>query len=230
MEAIVLAGGLGTRLAHVVADVPKPMALVSGTPFLQHVLDHLVQQGVSHIVLAVGYKKEAITSYFQNSYRGVPISYSVEESLLLTGGAIKQALAYCREDPVFIINGDTLFDVDYAQMMAAHQAAHADISIAVKPMEQVGRYGRVAFDQDMRVQSFHEKGFCEKVAINGGVYLLQRGVVDAITANKFSFEKDVMEDHPAGKRIFACPSAGYFIDIGVPEDYEKAQKDFQERR
>ena len=117
-EAIVLAGGFGTRLAHIVSDVPKPMAPVCGRPFLRFILDDLQKKGVERIILATGYKRECIEEFFGTHYRGMEIVYSPEDTPLGTGGAIKRALSLCREDWVAVLNGDTYFDVDFSTLDA----------------------------------------------------------------------------------------------------------------
>ena len=187
MEAIILAGGFGTRLAQVVKDVPKPMAPVAGKPFLQYVMDDLVEQGVERIVLAVCYKKEAIMDFFGDSYSGAEILYSVEKEPLLTGGAIKHALGFCREERVFIINGDTFFQVDLRALRKDAENRGKCTAIAVKELRGFSRYGRVEVDSAMSVTAFHEKEPCEQGYINGGIYDLSKAGVSwakTISANK----------------------------------------------
>ncbi|MEG1754338.1 MAG: sugar phosphate nucleotidyltransferase, partial [Christensenella sp.] len=157
MEAVILAGGFGTRLAHVVSDVPKPMAPINGKPFLQILLDDLAKKGVSRVILAVGYKKECIMHYFENSYNGLDIDYSIEDKPLFTGGAIKKALQMCKEDNVVIANGDTFFNVDIVSMLEAHMANAADLTIAAKRMSKFERYGTLKINSNGVIQ-----GFCEK--------------------------------------------------------------------
>lgn len=224
VEAIILAGGFGTRLAHVVSDVPKPMAPVCNRPFLRFILDDLQEKGVEKVVLAVGYKREIIQEYFGNSYRGMQIEYSVEDTPLFTGGAIKKALTKCQNNKVFIINGDTFFDVD----LQAMSQIDAPLVMAVKELENFDRYGTVSFSAENIITGFREKQSCKKGYINGGVYYMERTLMNGIGKETFSFEKEVLE---AVFRTFPVPvyiSNGFFIDIGVPEDYQVAQSAFQE--
>ena len=227
MEAIVLAGGFGTRLRHIVPDVPKPMAPMdaAGTPFLQFLLDELLRQGVERVVLSTGYLDEVIVSYFGTSYRGMAIQYSHEDTPLFTGGAVKKALTCCAEPQVFVLNGDTFFGVDLPAMLQQHCAQRADFTIAVKEMRDFDRYGTVVFGEDRRIQAFCEKQPCACGWINGGVYCLRRDLLQDFPQEKFSLEKDFMEKYPEKLRLSAFLSDGYFIDIGIPEDYYRAQRE-----
>lgn len=224
MEIIILAGGFGTRLRALGLDVPKPMAPIgiNGIPFLQILLDSVLRYGVNHIILAVGYKSNVIREYFQDSYNGVPITYSVEDAPLLTGGAVKQALRSCAEKDVFVINGDTYFDVDLCEMMNFHREMAADVTVAVKEMKRFSRYGTVRLE-DARITAFEEKKPMESGIINGGIYCMRWDVLDNIARKSFSFEKDFMEKFVMQKKIFAFTSCGVFIDIGIPSDYNAAQ-------
>lgn len=226
MEAIVLAGGFGTRLRHIVSDVPKPMAPVCGKPFLRYILDDLAGKGVSRVILAVGYKKECIEDYFGGSYAGMELVYSPEDTPLLTGGAIKRAMGLCREESVFVINGDTFFDVDLSAMARAHASTGARLTIATKHLRSFDRYGAVETDETGRILAFREKCFRAEGDINGGVYLTEKADILAIPEETFSFENDFMERRVGEGIMYAFPSAGYFIDIGIPEDYARAQEDF----
>jgi len=226
-EAIVLAGGFGTRLAHIVSDVPKPMAPVCGKPFLQFILDDLACKGVRRVILAVGYKKECIETYFGERYAGMELIYSPEDRPLFTGGAIRKAMSCIEGDRAFVINGDTYFDVDFDAMELAHRKNNAVLTIAVKPMKDFERYGTVEKDGECRITAFREKQPCKKGEINGGIYLLEKAEMLAIEEEKFSFETAYMEAHVNVKAMYAFRSDGYFIDIGIPEDYAKAQRDFE---
>ena len=219
-----LAGGLGTRLRTLGLDVPKPMAPigVAGVPFLQILLDGVLRYGADHIVLAIGYKGDIIREYFQDSYHGTPIVYSVEDTPLLTGGAVKKALRACAEKDVFVINGDTYFDVDLCEMMHFHRDMAADVTVAVKEMKHFSRYGTVRLEGE-RITGFEEKKPMESGLINGGIYCMRRDALDLIESKSFSFEKDFMEKFVMQKKIFAFASCGDFIDIGIPSDYNAAQ-------
>lgn len=229
MEAVVLVGGLGKRLIHVVKDIPKPMACVNGKPFLEYVLKYLAAQGIDRVILAVGYKKENIMDYFKNEYAGMEIVYSIEDTPLGTGGGIKKALEYANESEVFVLNGDTFFNVNLNAMKDFHLSKDADITIASKLMHDFDRYGTLDIrEDDRKLLSFIEKRPREVGYINGGVYIIKRTTLDLVGKEIFSIEKDFMEEKSLNLKIYAYISDGYFIDIGIPEDYFKAQKDFEE--
>lgn len=223
-EAIILAGGFGTRLAHVVPDVCKPMAPVAGRPFLRFIMDQIAANGVERAVVADGYRKEQIEGFFANAYRGMDVVYSPEDTPLFTGGAVKQALAKCEGDWVFVMNGDTWLDVNFGAMEAAAENASGSVKaiIAVKRMRDFERYGTVDVDASGTIAAFREKGPCTEGFINAGVYLIRR---DALVnmPRKFSLESDWFEGVVGAGRLAACECDGGFIDIGVPEDYKRAQ-------
>ncbi|MCM1131327.1 MAG: D-glycero-beta-D-manno-heptose 1,7-bisphosphate 7-phosphatase [Roseburia sp.] len=226
MQAIILAGGFGTRLRSVVTDVPKPMAPVCGRPFLNYILDNLNAYHFTKVVLAVGFQKEVIMNYYKNRYKDIEIVYSVEEGPLGTGGCLKQAMQYIDDDFAFVLNGDTLFNVDYIKMAKLNR-----ISIACKEMIDFDRYGEVLFDENQRIQSFEEKKFVHKGFINGGIYYLPKNVLDGYAlGNRFSLEKDFFEVYMKVLSIQAFLSNAYFLDIGIPEDYDQAQIDFGKKK
>lgn len=220
MEAIILAGGKGTRLRSVISELPKPMAPINDRPFLEYVIDSLERGGVDRIVLSVGYRHESIVDHFRAEYRGVRLDYSIEDEPLGTGGAIKAALARCNDEYVFVLNGDTFFDVDYRKMFDRTLESTPDLMIAVKELENFDRYGRLEIVNG-RVERMREKEFCAKGFINGGVYCLKRDLLDGVGSEKFSFERDFLERFDG--KILAFESLGYFIDIGIPSDYERAR-------
>lgn len=224
MEAIVLAGGFGTRLKEVVSDVPKPMAPVNGKPFLEYLLKDLSKKGIKHVILAVGYKKEIIKEYFKNKYEDIEITYSEELVPLGTGGAIKKALKLVKEEDVFIVNGDTFFDVDLKKMKEFHTENKSILTVAVKEMENFDRYGSLIIKKN-KIIEFEEKKKKDKGKINGGIYLIKKDLLSRMEKENFSFEKEVLEDKKIEKHSYE--SEGYFIDIGIPEDYylfKKKQK------
>ena len=220
MEAIVLAGGFGTRLKHIVSDVPKPMAPVCGRPFLRYILDDLQEKGVERVILATGYKSEMIQDFFGRSYRGMELIYSREDTPLGTGGALKQALRLCHGERAVAVNGDTYFDVDFAAMERSAQPGR--IVLAAKRMRNFDRYGTLELN-GTRVTSFREKAPCREGLINGGIYLLERLVLEGVPRDCFSFETEILEPMAEQGRVHAFESDGLFIDIGIPEDYEQAQ-------
>ena len=226
MEAVVLAGGFGARLQSSVKDLPKPMAPVHGKPFLTRVLNYLRESGVSRFILSVGYKYETIQGYFGNEYRSTPIVYAVEKIPLGTGGGIKRSLEMAGSSPVLVVNGDTFFDVDLDGLLATHRDRKADMTIAVKYMDDLGRYGSVVFDESGRLISFREKGQHEAGYVNGGLYVIEKDLFAPFALPPaFSFETDFMEVHLKDLKVHVRPYEGYFIDIGLPGDYEKAQQE-----
>jgi D-glycero-alpha-D-manno-heptose 1-phosphate guanylyltransferase len=222
-DAIVLAGGLGTRLRAVVPDRPKPMALVAGRPFLDHVFDHLVAHGVRHVVLSIGYMGECIEQHYGQAYRGMDISYAREHEPLGTGGAIRLALRHCRTDWAVVVNGDTLLDADPAALVSATRASSGRLGMVVREVPDTARYGRCEV-REGTVVAFGEKGVAGPGYINGGMYALPRTVFDGLDLpERFSFEVDVLAAHLHDIRPCAVISDAYFIDMGVPEDYARAQ-------
>ena len=231
MEAVILVGGQGTRLKSVVSDIPKPMAPIGDTPFLQYVLDDLAAQGVTRVILSTGYRHEVVEAYFGNSYQSLNVAYSVEETPLGTGGAIRKALQQVTQPDVLILNGDTLFRVNLADMNEFHRTHRADLTLALKTMSDCSRYGRVE-TEDHRVTQFKEKMAGQPGSINGGVYLLNESVFPVLEQllEKFSFEKDFLEAHYRSLRVLAYSSDAYFIDIGIPEDFARAQRELPQLR
>ncbi|EOI0230025.1 nucleotidyltransferase family protein [Campylobacter coli] len=219
MQAIVLAGGLGTRLKSVVQDLPKPMAPINGKPFLAFVLEYLKKQGIAEVILSVSYKYELIQEYFKDEFEGMKIRYNVEKELLGTGGAIKDALKLVKNE-VYVVNGDTFFDIDLKKLVLNG----SKICIALKQMQNFDRYGTVNVDDQGIVTSFEEKVFKKQGLINGGIYLLKKDIFDNFDLEKkFSFEKFLQENFELLKiqtQIFN----DYFIDIGVPQDYKLFKK------
>lgn len=225
-EAIVLAGGLGTRLQSVVNDRPKCMAEVAGKPFLKYIFDYLQREKFSHVILSLGYKYEYVLDWLSNENYPFTVSYVIEEEPLGTGGAIKYAAQKAQRDRLFVLNGDTFFDIDSDNLESFHTDKQADITLALKPMVDFNRYGSVSIDQDGRIVRFNEKQYQPKGLINGGVYLLNKRIFDNISSNKFSFEKEVFENKVEELKIYGNIQDTYFIDIGIPSDYEKANTDF----
>jgi len=224
VKAIVLAGGLGTRLSGITSNIPKPMAKVGARPFLEYLLDYLVEQGAEQAVLAVSYKWEVIREHFGHTYRGISLKYSVEDEPLGTGGAIRQALETIPDDEIIVLNGDTLFHVDLEALAATHHRGKVLLTIALKQVTDCGRFGRVTVTGDGVITEFLEKSTNEPGWINGGIYMLNRRLLDNFPMPvKFSFEQDLLEPNIVRIRPVAFQSNAYFIDMGVPEDYERAQ-------
>lgn len=224
MEAIILAGGLGTRLRSVVHEAPKSMALIQSRPFLEYQLDRLIANGITRFVFSVGYKSDHIRRHFGNSYRGCEVVYAVEETQLGTGGAIKNALPYTTGEHVWVANGDSVFFTDIQAQYRLHLDRGADATLALKPMKNFDRYGTLELGENGRIQRFLEKQPTAEGLINGGVYLFNATTFRALDLpEKFSIEKDVFEAKVNELKFYGFVSDGYFLDIGIPEDYRRAQ-------
>jgi D-glycero-alpha-D-manno-heptose 1-phosphate guanylyltransferase len=230
MEAVILAGGFGTRLKTVLQDVPKSMAPIQGKPFLEYLLLYLLRSNVSTVILCTGYKHEIIEEYFGSSFQGITISYSREMEPLGTGGALKKALLNTNGQHCIVLNGDSFFKVAIEDLMKAHFDYCSDFTIALKRMVDFDRYGAVKLQGD-RIVAFEEKCFRKEGVINGGVYIAKTSaIIDAGLPQKFSLEKDFLEKYVSSLRMHGKVFYDYFIDIGVPEDYARAQKELPEIR
>ena len=227
-EAIVLAGGLGTRLREAVPDLPKTMAPVAGRPFLSYVIDYLRLQGIEHIIFALGYRHEVIEQYLQKFYPSLSYTSVIEAEPMGTGGAIHMALQQAATSDLVVTNGDTLFKVNLADMEKVHTTSNAICTMALKPMQDFERYGAVGINEQAEVISFQEKQFYKSGLINGGLYLINKaGFLRHDFPPRFSMEKDFLEKEAAKRKIYGSIQEGYFIDIGIPEDFAKAQQDFR---
>ncbi|MBZ7932073.1 NTP transferase domain-containing protein, partial [Campylobacter sp. RM12910] len=215
MKAIILCGGLGTRLKSVIKDIPKPMAPINNKPFLEFIFTYLKKQKIDEIILAVSYKYEIIQEYFKDEFLNIKVRYSIEKEPLGTGGAIKQALELAKED-CLVLNGDTFFDIDLTKM----KLDKSKICLALKKMNDFDRYGSVELDKMGNITSFKEKQYLKQGFINGGIYLISKDIFEGfILEEKFSFEEFLQENYKnlkARAEIFE----DYFIDIGIPEDYK----------
>lgn len=228
MEVIILAGGKGRRLKSIVKKVPKPMADINGKPFLLYIFDYLLRYDISSVILSVGYKKEVIKRYFKKSYKGISLVYSNENKPLGTGGGIKEALKYCKNDYALVINGDTFCNIDLEKFMKKFDLKEEKISIALTEMKNVDRYGSVEI-QDNKIISFKEKKYYEKTYINTGIYLIKKDIFNNFDlANSFSFENFLETNIKNLNNSYFLEKDIYFIDIGIPCDYEKAKSDFKE--
>jgi D-glycero-alpha-D-manno-heptose 1-phosphate guanylyltransferase len=227
-EAIILAGGFGTRLQSVVADVPKCMAPVNGIPFINFVISYLKKEGVERFILSLGYKSEIVIEYINKTFTSIDIEYIVEDKPLGTGGAVKLACSKVKGTDVLVVNGDTLFTVNINDFTGVHKMKNADVTIALKEMKHFNRYGIVEIDENFTLQQFKEKRFCEKGFINGGVYALNvTAFLSEDLPEVFSFEKDFLEKNTGRITFCGLPCDNYFIDIGIPEDYNKFIDDYK---
>lgn len=224
LEAIVLAGGLGTRLRSVVSDLPKPMAPIGGKPFLEYILKYLQKNGITRAILSVGYKWETIKEYFGDKFENIELIYSVEDEPLGTGGAIKKAMNQVKNSQVYIINGDTFFNVDLKSLFLED---NCKLILSLKHMTNFDRYDCVENDENNLVTAFTEKGYRESGNINGGIYLASKDIFSEYDLDKkFSFE-EFMQENFKQLKINSAIFDNYFIDIGIPEDYEKAQSEIK---
>jgi D-glycero-alpha-D-manno-heptose 1-phosphate guanylyltransferase len=228
MDAVILAGGFGTRLKTVLRDIPKPMAPVRGKPFLSYILRYLSRFDIATAILCTGYLHEAIEGYFNGSFQGMPLFYSRETEPLGTGGALKKALFNVKGDHCVVLNGDSFFGIPLAELINAHFEYGSDFTIALKRMTDFERYGAVKL-QGSRIVAFEEKSFRKEGVINGGVYVVRTSaIMDADLPGKFSLEKDFLERNLSGLQVHGKIFEEYFIDIGVPKDYRRAQTELQE--
>lgn len=227
MECIVLAGGLGTRLQGVIGAMPKCMAPIAGKPFLFYLLQYLTEQKCSRVILSLGYKHEMVEDWLQQTQWDFEIETVVEHEPLGTGGGISLAMSKTQSQNIFVVNGDTMFRVDLAELYAFHEEKKATISLALKDLKNFERYGVVKIDEQCCVQSFEEKKHYLHGLINGGIYIIRK--TDFVQKNlrgKYSFEKEYLEKFVSEDQFYGYSSSAYFIDIGVPEDYNRAQTDF----
>ena len=234
MQAILLCGGMGTRLRSVVSDRPKPMADICGKPFLQYLLEMLRDKGITEVIFALGYMGEMIEEYFQDgSAFGLKISYSYEEEPLGTGGAIRNALPKILEEEVLVLNADTYFPMDYQGLLCFHQENDGDFSLATRGVPDISRYGAVRRDAAGRILAWNEKledgGQPLAGEINGGIYVMKKSLIAEIPEGKQSLEQDCIPKWLSeGKRIFGLPFDGYFMDIGIPKDYQQFITDVEQ--
>ena len=234
MQAILLCGGMGTRLRSVVSDRPKPMADICGKPFLQYLLEMLRDKGITEVIFALGYMGEMIEEYFQDgSAFGLKITYSYEEEPLGTGGAIRNALPKILEEEVLVLNADTYFPMDYQGLLRFHQENDGDFSLATRVVPDISRYGAVRRDAAGRILAWNEKlgdgGQPLAGEINGGIYVMKKSLIAEIPEGKQSLEQDCIPKWLSeGKRIFGLPFEGYFMDIGIPKDYQQFITDVEQ--
>jgi D-glycero-alpha-D-manno-heptose 1-phosphate guanylyltransferase len=227
-EAIILAGGFGTRLQSIVNNVPKCMAPVNGKPFISYVVNHLLSQGVNRIIFSLGYKSESIIDYIEKEYKNLDKEYSIEQTPLGTGGAIKLACAKAKEKRVIIQNGDTLFKVNIRDLTNFHYSKNADCVVALKEMVNIDRYGTVDMNNKNIIIAFNQNHSCQFGLINGGVYILNaKEFLKENLPEAFSFETDYLQRFFSVRAMFGLKQDEYFIDIGVPDDYERARDELK---
>lgn len=220
-EAIILAGGFGTRLQSVVSDVPKPMAPIADKPFLEILIERFSQKGIQHFVISTGYKSSVIETYFKGRYSHIKISFSHEKEPLGTGGGIKLAMDKIVGDAALVMNGDTLFDVNLGKLNKFIPLKYP--VIFVRKVQDVSLYGHFTIEGE-HVLSYQEKTGIGEGFINGGVYFLPKDIFDLFeTEQNFSLEKDIFTYLNQNNPAFVIASDGFFVDIGLPETYQMAK-------
>lgn len=228
MDTIILAGGLGTRLGSLTAERPKPMMPIAGVPFLEYLISQITEFNVSKIILSVGYKSRVIKDYFGcATKKSVPIQYSEETEPLGTGGAIKNSQSLLSTNDFIVINGDSFFNINFSSIIEYHLDNHAICTIALKRSHSLKRYGKVSLDKYNNITEFKEKRGEQHGLINGGVYLFNKDIFQYIPHGRSSLEKEIFPLLLKSSRIFkGVVFDDYFIDIGIPEDYKRAQQEF----
>ena len=222
MEAIILAGGIGSMLKGFLKDIPKPMAPINGKPFLEIILDHLNISGFKSVVLSVGHLSYVIEDHFGNSYKNITIKYAVEKERLGTGGAIKYALNFCKQDYIFIFNGDTFLDLDFKELLSVKEKNQLNPIMVSRNVEDVSRYGSLVTNNNKLIDYREKKDF-GRGDINAGCYILPRTInLNKNKIDTFSFESTSIPLIMTNKGFIVFKHKGLFIDIGVPEDLLKA--------
>jgi len=227
-EAIVLAGGLGTRLKSMVPDLPKCLAPVAGKPFLAYLLDFARKQGIEKYVFALGYKAELVETFIKQYLTEGSYLFSVEKEPLGTGGALYEAIKLVSGSNTIVLNADTFFGISFLNLSIIHELRKASCTLALKPMKSFDRYGAVEIQKQV-ITGFSEKKYHASGLINGGVYALSK---EAFGEKKFpaafSFEQDFLQKEYLNNKVYGLVSEQYFIDIGIPEDYQRAQTELIE--
>ena len=228
IPAVILAGGMGTRLREVVADRPKVMAEVNNRPFITYLLDQLAAADIANVVLCTGYMADQVSTVLGDCYRGMQLCYSVEPSPLGTGGAIRLAIPLFSSFPILVLNGDSYFDMNLLSFASKHSESGAKGSLALATVVDVSRYGAVEIAADNAITRFEEKGNRQGSGlINAGIYLLEQASVEAMPPDSaVSIEREIF---PAliGQGLYGFPQSGKFLDIGVPADYRAAADFFK---
>ncbi len=223
VPCVILVGGLGTRLRPVLDDLPKPMAAVAGKPFLEYLIRWLRQEGIQRVILCTGYRSDKIEQYFQSGDRfGLHIEYSVEQEPQGTWGAIRQACHLVTEPVFLVLNGDSWLQIELVQLLDYHVRSSGIATIGAVKMTDASRFGALDVDSSGRIIAFQEKKGLGDSLINGGVYVFSHDALAMAPAAASSLEKEVFPMLlPYG--VFAMPVRGYFVDIGIPEEYKRLQ-------
>ena len=231
VTALILAGGLGTRLSSVIFDQPKVLAPVNGRPFLSYLLDQLVNAGFRDVILCTGYKGEMIRETFGNRYKDLIVHYSRDPEPLGTGGALRYALPMIEKDTVLAMNGDSYIDVDLSAYLKWYLKNEIEAALLLTKVDDANRYGKVEVDIKNCVISFVEKkGDVCSGFINAGVYIFKKHILERIpSARPFSLEREFFPSL-IGKDLFGYFCESELLDIGTPESYARAEEFFSEIR
>jgi D-glycero-alpha-D-manno-heptose 1-phosphate guanylyltransferase len=223
-EAIILAGGFGTRLKDTVPDLPKCLAPVKGQPLLYYIITYLLDSGVDKIIFSLFYKSELVIKYIKDEFSFINYEFVIEESALGTGGALALALNKSKNNNVVVINGDSIFKIDLDNLFQFHNEKNASFSIGLKKMINPIRYGTVTMQESGKILNFNEKDqFIRDGIINGGVYIINKNIfLQNLNLSTFSLETDYLMIDTVNKNIYGKIFENYFIDIGIPADYLKA--------
>ena len=229
-DIIILAGGFGSRLKEQVNDRPKAMASVNGKPFLEYLLNYISKAGFQKVILSTGYLSKSIEDYFKDSYRAIDIEYAIEKEPLGTGGAIKLAAKKVTTPYFIVMNGDTMFRIDLQRFFEVHVEQLAEMTIALRNVDDASRYGQVEMTESGIITSFKEKSSQRMPGlINGGIYIIKTKYFKSFNhPEKFSFENDWMQKNVQSGDFLGQVFNDYFIDIGIPEDYKRAQAEFND--
>lgn len=231
MEIIILAGGLGTRLKSKVPDLPKCLAPINSKPFIYYLINYLKKYCVERIIFSIGYQSHKVVEYLEKFDFGIPIEFSIEDSPLGTGGATLKASKLVKSQNFCILNGDTYYNVDLDKLFNFHLNNDSFCTIGLKPMKLFDRYGTVELNNELKITGFKEKSFCNEGLINGGVLFLNKQIVyESYKNDFFSLEDVFIKKAIEMNRAYGMVSDDYFIDIGIPNDFEKAQTDFEKNK
>jgi D-glycero-alpha-D-manno-heptose 1-phosphate guanylyltransferase len=226
-EAIILAGGLGTRLRDEVPDLPKCLAPVNEKPFLHYLILFLKKEGIERFIFSLGYKASAVIAFIESTLSPTEYSWVIEQEPLGTGGAIRLALDAVKGENVWVLNGDSISMVNLTEQYRLHTLQSAICTLALIPQQQFERYGTVTIDQNNRITGFEEKKWQENGLINAGIYLLNKNsFIQSTPAGNFSMETAFLQRFYPTLPMYGYVETAYFIDIGVPEDYRRAQQEF----
>ncbi len=228
-EAIILAGGYGNKFEPLVGDTPKSMILINGKPFLEYQLNYLDHWGINHVIIAVGYKADLIKKYFKNQYKSIQLEYVDCEESLGSGGALKKAMQKVNALAVFVLNGETLFDVSLRRLFNFKRSKETDIAIAIHFVPEAAECGSVKIDSDARIIKFNEKAdqYAEEYIYGGISCIGTRYFLNKDTPKEFSMGSDFIEKYYGSDSMYGFKCYSYFIDIRTTENLKKAQNEFK---